>query len=196
MLKQPPAPAKDKKADQDSALTAALKCAYELMKQRVISNPKDMMGILLFGTEKTKFRDEDPSKEGYPHCYLLIDLDIPSARTVKNLRDMAETGYDPDKALTPTDETVRMMDVFFCANQVFATSAPNFGSRRLFIITDNDDPHKGDKAARGQAATRAKDLFDLGATIELFPISQAGQAFNIEKFYTVLLPLYHGQDFD
>ena len=33
-----------------SALKIALECAYELLLQKIISNPNDMMGILLFGT--------------------------------------------------------------------------------------------------------------------------------------------------
>jgi ATP-dependent DNA helicase 2 subunit 1 len=33
-----------------SALKTALECAYDLLLQKIISNPADMMGILLFGT--------------------------------------------------------------------------------------------------------------------------------------------------
>ena len=33
-----------------SALKTALECAYELLLQKIISNPNDMMGILLLGT--------------------------------------------------------------------------------------------------------------------------------------------------
>jgi ATP-dependent DNA helicase 2 subunit 1 len=37
--------------DEDtSALKTALQCAYDLLLQKIISNPNDMMGILLFGT--------------------------------------------------------------------------------------------------------------------------------------------------
>ncbi|KJR85701.1 ATP-dependent DNA helicase 2 subunit 1 [Sporothrix schenckii 1099-18] len=214
MLERPP-PSKSRKADQDSAVSAALRCAYQIMQQRIITQPKDMMGILLFGTEKSKFREaagdgdgdddkhidrEDGSKEtqggglanirhrgpGYPHCYLFMDLDVPAAEDVKALKELVEEGEDPDEVLTPApaSQRVAMSNVLFCANQVFTTNAANFGSRRLFIITDNDDPHAGDKAARSAAAVRAKDLYDLGVVIELFPISRAGQpAFDLNKFY-------------
>lgn len=188
MLKPPPA-AESKKADKDSAMTAALKSAYQLMQQRIIAQPKDMMGILLFGTEKSKFREERNGGSGYPHCYLLTELDVPSAEDVKVIKVMAEEGEDPNEILTPASakDGVSMANVLFCANQIFTTNAANFGSRRLFIITDNDDPHAGDKAARSSAAVRAKDLFDLGVTIELFPISQDGKKFNLEKFYTDII---------
>lgn len=187
MLKPPPE-SDSKKADRDSAVQAALKCAYSLMEQRIISNPKDMMGILLFGTEKSKFHEDAGSGSlGYPHCYLLTDLDIPAAEDVKSLKELVEDG-DDDDILLPSKDAVSMSNVLFCANQIFTTRAANFGSRRLFIVTDNDNPHSTDKAARSAAAVRAKDLYDLGVTIDLFPISQNGSQFELAKFYDVGIP--------
>lgn len=186
MLQQPPS-AGQKKADKDSAVAAALKCAYQFMQQRIIAQPKDMMGILLFGTEKSKFRDEAGGRSGtgYPHCYLFTDLDVPAAEDVKALKALVEEGEDPDGVLVPAKERVSMANVLFCANQVFTTNAANFGSRRLFIITDSDSPHANDKSAKSSAAVRAKDLYDLGVVIELFPISRGGKTFDVSKFYDV-----------
>ncbi|PBP28518.1 putative ATP-dependent DNA helicase II subunit 1, partial [Diplocarpon rosae] len=185
MIATPPE-SDEKNAETDSPLLAALKCAYQIMTQRIISSPKDMMGVLLFGTEKSKFQDDDSSSRGtisYPHCYLLTDLCIPSAGDVKTLREVANNEEEAAELLVPSHEPVSMSNVLFCANQVFTTRAPNFGSRRLFIITDRDGPHSSDKAARSQAAVRAKDLYDLGVVIELFPISHPDQEFERSKFY-------------
>lgn len=186
MLKPPPA-SDSKKADRDSPVQAALKCAYHLMEQRIISNPKDMMGILLFGTEKSKFQNDGNGRGGlgYPHCYLFSDLDVPAGDDVKALRTLVEEGEDEDEVLTPSKEPVSMSNVLFCANQIFTTNAANFGSRRLFIVTDNDNPHASDKAARSAAAVRAKDLYDLGVGIDLFPITRGDSVFDLSKFYDV-----------
>jgi len=186
-MMQPPPASDSKKADKDSAHVASLKCAYQIMQQRIITQPKDMMGILFFGTTKSKFRDEANSRadSGYPHCYLFMDLDVPSAEDVRALKRLVEEGEDPDDILTPAGEPAAMANVLFCANQIFTTNAPNFGSRRLFIITDNDDPHIGDKNARSAAAVRAKDLYDLGVVIELFPISRGDHKFDLTSFYDV-----------
>lgn len=177
-----------KKDDKHSPTTAALKCAYALMQQRIISNPNDMIGILLFGTEMTKFQGEEASRGSlaYPHCYLLIDLDVPAAEDVKTLKTLANDNDDDSKELLkPTTGTVTMANLLFCANQIFTTKAPNFSSRRLFVITDNDNPHATDKAMRASAIVRAKDLYDLGVAIELFPISKPDQLFDRSKFYDV-----------
>lgn len=171
-----------------SPTVAALKCAYALMQQRIISNPNDMMGILLFGTEKSKFQEGDEQGKGkvqYPHCYLLTDLDVPAATDVKQLRSLVEDDEEAEKLLRASGDEVSMANVLFCANQIFTTKAPNFSSRRLFLVTDNDYPHASDRDARNSAAVRAKDLFDLGVTIELFPISHPDQdrMFDRNKFY-------------
>ena len=182
MLSHPPL-TDSKKVDTESPTSAALKCAYALMQQRIISNPNDMIGIILYGTRETKFRGEEQGR--YPHTYLLTDLDIPAAEDVKALKALVEDGDEFTKLLAPSDEPVSMANVLFQANQVFTTKAPNFSSRRLFIITDDDDPHAKDKALKSAAAVRAKDLYDLGVTIELFPISKLGYGFDRGKFYNV-----------
>lgn len=175
------------KQDRDSPTSAALKCAYQLMQQRIITNPKDMMGILLFGTDKSKFEDDADGATGfqYPHCYLLADLDRPEASDVKRLRTLVEDEVEASKLLIPSPEPVAMSNVLFCANQIFTTKAPNFASRRLFLVTDNDDPHPNSKDQRSSAVVRAKDLYDLGVIIELFPISRPDHDFDRTKFYDV-----------
>ena len=186
MLTAPP-PTDAKKTERDTPTSAALKCAYALMQQRIISHPNDMMGVLLYGTKETKFQNEEHSRGSlsYPHCYLLNDLDIPSANDVKALRTLVEDEEESRRILVPSTEPVSMANVLFCANQIFTTKAPNFNSRRLFIVTDNDDPHQKDPALKSSAAVRAKDLYDLGVTIELFPISHPDHEFDRSKFYDV-----------
>lgn len=152
------------------------------------------MGVLLYGTELSKFYDEDEGSRGdfsYPHCYLFIDLDVPSADDVKSLRSLAEDDDDHDslQILMPSKENVSMSNMLFCANQIFTSKAANFLSRRLFIVTDNDDPHGNNRALRSAATVRARDLYDLGVTIELFPISRPDQEFDRAKFYDVSLAL-------
>ena len=182
-----------KKGAGNSATSAALKCAYALMQQRIISNPKDMMGILLFGTKDTRFQDEEEHSKGqlqYPNCYILADLDIPAAADVKRLRSIIEDEEEAKRLLVACDQPVKMATVLFCANQIFTTKAPNFSSRRLFLVTDNDNPHAQEKDVKASAIVRAKDLYDLGVIIELFPISQPNHEFDRSKFYDVRLQLH------
>lgn len=187
MLKRPP-PSDDKKADRDSPASAALKCAYQLMQQRIISHPHDMMGVMLFGTEKSKMSGQEVDSRqstNYKHCYVLTDLDVPEAADVKSLRNIVEDEEEFANVIQPSKEEVSMAKMLFAANYIFTTKAPNFSSRRVFLVTDNDDPHSKDKAQREPATHRAKDLYDLGVSIELFAISKPDHAFDRTKFYDV-----------
>jgi ATP-dependent DNA helicase 2 subunit 1 len=181
---RPPPKSEDKKADKDCALMTALKCAYQVMQQRIIANPKDMIGIILFGTEKTSLPQENAP--GDSHCYLLTDLEVPSADDVKHLRALVEEGEGAEEILKPSKEPADMVMLLWSVNHLFQTKAPNFGSRRLFIITDNDDPYPDQKrSSKRNPATYAKDLHDLGCTIELFPITHGNEKFDTTKFYDV-----------
>ncbi len=181
----PPHSSDNKNVKSDSPTKAALKCALEIMKRRIFSNPSDMMGVLLFGTEKTKFEADETGLGVYPNCYLLCNLDIPQAEDVRTLKGVIDEDEEFQGLLTPSEKPVSMASMLFCANQIFTTRAPDFGSRRLFIITDNDDPHGADKRARSGAQVKAKDLYDLGVVIELFPISHPNHEFDRTKFYDV-----------
>ncbi|RMD42877.1 hypothetical protein DV735_g2250, partial [Chaetothyriales sp. CBS 134920] len=186
MLKKP-ATSSSKKADTNSPLLAALRCAFQFMQQRIISSPKDLIGVLLYGTDETKFYDADEDARGgwsFPNCYLLTDLDVPDAEDVRRLKDLVEDeSAESDAVFKPSNTPVQMHTVLFCANQIFQQRAANFASRRLFIVTDNDNPPSDNKALRNQATVRAKDLYDLGVIIELFPISSPEHEFDQDLFY-------------
>ncbi|KAJ5688960.1 hypothetical protein N7462_003352 [Penicillium macrosclerotiorum] len=182
----PRASSDPKKPGEESPTSAALKCAYHLMQQRIISNPRDMIGVLLYGTQSSKFYGDDGKSSAglsYPHCYLFSDLNVPSAQEVKDLRSLVEDEEVARQILQPSDERVSMANVLFCANQIFTSRSPNFLSRRLFIVTDDDNPHGNSKSAQSAATVRARDLYDLGVSIELFPISRPDHKFDTSKFY-------------
>ncbi|KAF3909626.1 hypothetical protein AA313_de0207015 [Arthrobotrys entomopaga] len=171
---------KKKKQPRYSNAEAALRCAEAVLKNRIISTPNDMMGILLYGTEQTKYGEGNTSS--YPNCYLLMDVDVPDAASIKELKNLLENPEELDELLKPAETPASMASVFFAANHLFTTKAANFNSRRLFIITDNDNP-ESDKKARTAAQTRAKDLYDLGVQIEPFFISTPTHEFDKSLFY-------------
>ncbi|EWC46835.1 hypothetical protein DRE_03847 [Drechslerella stenobrocha 248] len=183
---------KKKKKPRYSNAEAALRCAEAVLKNRIISTPADMMGILLFGTEQTKY--EDGNTASYPNCYLLLDLDIPDAGGIKELKYLLDNPDELGEVLKPSQKPAAMASVFFAANHLFTTKAANFNSRRLFIITDDDNPET-DKKARTSAQTRAKDLYDLGVRIEPFFISTPTHEFDKSLFYADVM-YDTGEDLD
>lgn len=84
---------------------------------------------------------------------------------------------------TPSKDGASMANVLFAANTLLSSKAARFGSRRVFLVTDDDNPG-GSKDAQKSAITRARDLNDLGIRLEPFFISHPDRPlFDITKFY-------------
>lgn len=149
-----------------------------------------MMGILLHGVDTTKLESkldlvDTKDIDELEGCFLLINLGVPDAEDIKRLKRLIENPDEIRQIVRPSSEPVSIANTIFSASQIFSTRAANFVSRRLFIITDNDSPHGRDERIKVQATQRAKDLYDLGITIELFPLVQPGEKFNKSEFYDV-----------
>ncbi|BFZ63850.1 ATP-dependent DNA helicase II subunit 1 [Saitoella coloradoensis] len=175
----------DEEDPTSNPVRTALECAYKVLLQRIISNPKDVIGIVLHGTEQTKVNEG----QTYSNIYVLLDLDVPDAQGIKGLKTILEDENAFNELCTPSERPVSITNVLFCANQIFTSKAPNFNSKRLFLITDNEDPHASNPQARKSAFTRARDLNDLGIRIEPFFIRSGEGKFDVSKFWEqVVLP--------
>jgi len=83
-------------------------------------------------------------------------------------------------------QTSDVGSAFRDASTVFRTRMPNTGAKRIFLITDNDDPSRAHPEQLKAALNNRRDLLDLGYDLDpfFFPPSK-GDAFNLSKFYMV-----------
>jgi ATP-dependent DNA helicase 2 subunit 1 len=63
--------------------------------------------------------------------------------------------------------------------------APNTSVKRLFLITDNDDPHPGQQQLFKTAQNTMFDLRQMGVAIQTFFISTDDHPFKVSRFYSV-----------
>ncbi|BFZ53502.1 ATP-dependent DNA helicase II subunit 1 [Savitreella phatthalungensis] len=148
-----------------SPIRVALDCVYSFLTTKIISSPNDQVGVVLYGTKRSKF-PQGMSIPSSKKLYFLCDMDFPDAPMIRQLREVLDDKERFDEVMEPADEQAALSDVFFHgANQVFSTRAPNYNLKRVILITDNDDPASTDEA-RKLAITRAGDLNDLGVKIE------------------------------
>ncbi|RUS27445.1 SPOC like C-terminal domain-containing protein [Jimgerdemannia flammicorona] len=68
---------------------------------------------------------------------------------------------------------------------MFSASAQKVGSKRIFLFTNEDNPHAANPRLRDAATTRARDLNEVGIRIELFNIDRPDQRFDFDAFYKV-----------
>lgn len=167
---------------EQNSVKHALDCAYRFLTYKIIANPNDMVGILLYGTETTQC----PDTYGYTACknvFLLVDMDCPDAPKMRELRDILHDDSKFKRVCTPCPEKPTLTNVLFLANGMFSQKAPNFNFKRIVLITDEDNPHANEKDIRRSTVTRARDLNDLGIKIEPIFISTMKKPFDTRKFY-------------
>ncbi|KAJ7432310.1 SPOC like C-terminal domain-containing protein [Mycena galericulata] len=175
----------------------ALDAAMQIQKKKVIVGPNDAVGILLFNTTRKAETSRNQGSEIKKNCFVYQPIAPLSAPKIQELIQLLD-GFreDPEELKNnfpplPDGKRVAMGDVFTSCNWVLRDGAPKTASKRVFLITDEDDPHSG--AGSKQLVTSARttliDLTQAGVMVEPFFISTPDKPFDVSKFYSsVLLP--------
>ncbi|KAJ6486472.1 SPOC like C-terminal domain-containing protein [Mycena vitilis] len=176
---------------------AALDAAMQIQKKKVIVGPSDAVGILLFNTTRKAETSRNQGSEIKRNCYVYQPIAPLSAPKIQELIQLLDAfREDPDELKNnfpplKDGKRVAMGDVFTSCNWVLRDGAPKTASKRVFLITDEDDPHSGpgSKQLVNSARTTLIDLTQSGVTVEPFFISTEDKPFDVSKFYSsVLLP--------
>ncbi|KAJ7598810.1 SPOC like C-terminal domain-containing protein [Mycena floridula] len=184
---------------QTCHLFEALHACMQIQKKKVIVGPNDSVGIILFNTSKKPASEtEGQGSEIKAGTYLYQPISPINAPTIRELRNLLEDARENPQLLremfppmTPSDKRVPMGDVFTSCNWVLRDGAPKTATKRVFLITDQDNPHPGtgSKQLITSAKTTLDDLTHSGCILEPFFISTEDQPFDVNNFYSsVLLP--------
>ncbi|KAL7279454.1 hypothetical protein ACG7TL_007297 [Trametes sanguinea] len=197
---------------QTCGLMLALESAMQIMKRKVLVGPNDAVGIMLFNTTKRNESGEAGAdiKKGTYVYQPIATIDAPKVMELvrlidgelalvglrhQSLNSGIEARENPDvlrETFPPmTEGRVPVGDVFTSCNWVMRDGAPKTATKRIFFITDEDNPHPGAKNARLMTSARTTliDLMQAGVTVEPFFIGTDEKPFDPTKFYSsVLLP--------
>ncbi|CAG8744207.1 1035_t:CDS:2, partial [Racocetra persica] len=165
---------------EDSPFKSAIRCASSVMMNKIItSNDYDLMGVVLFGTEKSQNALEKM------HIYVLQPIDLPDIHRIIELNDIVSGQIDFSQEYGNTDNEVPLGDVFWTCNDLFnSLSTSTVKIKRIFLITDQDNPHANNPVLYSTAITRAKDLIESKIEINLFSVSQSDEQFDFDAFYS------------
>ncbi|XP_065287142.1 ATP-dependent DNA helicase 2 subunit 1 isoform X2 [Dermacentor albipictus] len=151
--------------DGDTAFMQCIKAAKCTMLNKITSSPKDLVGIVLFGTDK----DSNPNR--FKNVFVLQDLECPGAETVLKLEKLIADG--PKKFKQEYGHgNVNMADVLWTSALMFSKSRA--GQRRVLVLTNQDDPHKGSADLDDKAVVKAKDLAQSGIELDLVHLKPSG----------------------
>ncbi|CAG8571869.1 16687_t:CDS:10, partial [Dentiscutata heterogama] len=171
-------------SDEDSPFKSAIRCASTVMMNKIItSNDTDLMGVMLFGTEKSQNALEKK------HIYVLQPIDLPDIHRIIELNDIASGQIDFSQEYGNANEEVPLGDVFWACNDLFnSLSSSTIKIKRIFLITDEDNPHATNPVLRSTSITRAKDLIESKIEINLFSVNKSDdKEFNFDTFYSKII---------
>ncbi|KAI5476030.1 ATP-dependent DNA helicase 2 subunit 1 [Pseudohyphozyma bogoriensis] len=173
-----------------SKMEAALRAVYAVCKKKIISSPKDSIGVLVWNTTETKGSGDTSTK----HCFLLQDLAQPTAQSIKTLKTLlADAEEDPSylaSLLTPSKRQNVVAEALGFCNTIFRARAPKIAKKKIYLVTDNDDPVDGNDQLTNVAVHKRQDLLDMDYELEPFLIPPSEDAtFDMTKFYGRVLSL-------
>ncbi|ORZ22807.1 SPOC like C-terminal domain-containing protein [Lobosporangium transversale] len=171
------------KASEDGEIPfyTAIKCAMAVQLNKIISSESDLVGVIFYGTEKSK------NANNFEHIYVLQDLETPDVSKIQQLEAIDDKTIDFNQEFGTSNGKYTLGEMFWTATSLFGSSAQRIGSKRLFLFTNEDDPHSGDISLRSASKVRANDLQQFGIKIELFDIDKPGEKFNRKTFYKDIL---------
>jgi len=159
----------------------------ELQKRKVVFGPGDSVGILLFNTmeSKTALANSGDILEFSQLHQAVSQINAPTIKELRNLLNDAEE--DPSilrEQFRALDKgSIPLGQVLNHCSYVLRDGAPKTSIKRIFFITDDDDPHPSHRQLRVAAKTNYRDLLEAGITVVPFYLSRPGKEFDPSKFY-------------
>ncbi|OZJ01818.1 hypothetical protein BZG36_04811 [Bifiguratus adelaidae] len=169
--------------EKDTPFQSAMKCVAHVLKNKIISSDNDEIGIVLYGTREKR------NGMNFEHIYVLQELQVPDAQQIKDVDNIVNGHWNFEEEVGSTEKEYPLGDVFWTCSNLFGHLAQKVGSKRVFLITNEDNPHATNPSLRNAAKTRAKDLAELGIRIELFNLDKKDEPFNVDTFYRQILDL-------
>ncbi|KAG1056721.1 hypothetical protein G6F43_001414 [Rhizopus delemar] len=170
---------KDEKGD--IPVKSAFEKIRSSMLSKVLNQPTDQVGIVLFGTREKQNATDNES------VYVLQTIDIPDASRIKEIDGFIQNISTLHDKYGSIDWEFPMSDLFWVCSDAFFGSAPKYSAKRMFLITNNDNPHQNNDAIRQSSVQRAKDLITTGVEIRLFGLQKDNKPFNPSLFYNAIL---------
>ncbi|KAF9456442.1 SPOC like C-terminal domain-containing protein [Collybia nuda] len=185
-------------------LYTALEAAMQIEKRKILVGPNDSVGILLFNTTRKAEVNRKQGSEIKKNTFLFQPISALGAPMMQELIQLLDAAReDPNELRTTipplTGKRVAISDVITSCNWVLRDGAPKTATKRVFLITNEDNPNPGPGSWQLMTSARTTliDLAQSGVTIEPFFISTTEKPFDVTKFYSsVLLPSNIGDEDD
>ncbi|KAG8823837.1 ATP-dependent DNA helicase II subunit 1, partial [Serendipita sp. 401] len=131
---------------EPSHLFGAFKAAVELMRRKAINEPDDMIGIVLFNIVDNE-KGEEQMQQLKPHVSVFQKISQVNADRIQELlsilNDPGNESMSFQNRFRPWSRRIPLGDLFSACNRLLREQAPKTATKRVFLVTDEDDPHSG-----------------------------------------------------
>ncbi|EKF33063.1 KU70 protein, putative [Trypanosoma cruzi marinkellei] len=154
----------------------AVRCVLKLCQEKVLMSDKDLVALALYNTNTRNNIYE------LPGLYIVHPFSLLSVQSVWELEGLAASGdvssmtYEEFKKNIGHAQRneVHLSDVLWAAQHMFLSLHSNvIKYRRIFIFTNDDEPHKGETSEMEQCLARVRELYEAGVTLEVFAIGES-----------------------
>uniref|UniRef100_A0A2Z5TRK7 ATP-dependent DNA helicase 2 subunit 1 n=1 Tax=Reticulitermes speratus TaxID=60591 RepID=A0A2Z5TRK7_9NEOP len=177
-----------KDESSESPFGISLQCCKTTMLNKIVSSDRDLVGVILFGTNKTS------NVLNVPHVVVLQELQELNAEKIKQLLNMLkQQDFDDFTNKYGHSDDFAMSDALWLCQSAFSSSQYKLSSKRILLFTNTDNPHAGSQHKQYQARSKAADLGQVDVDVELLHI---GSNFDPLLFYKELIQTVKGDDSD
>jgi non-homologous end joining protein Ku len=161
---------------------AFLKHALRFYQDKILTSDRDLVGLVLFGTE------QQCNAHGFPNIYVFHELDLNSAARVQELELLASAatpgatlaaefktkiGHADVKreadGTTTAKPRAALSEVLWAVLHMFNyLGTKKVAFKRAFLFTCDDDPVSGSAVERAKCFARARDLQEHGIFLDVY----------------------------
>ncbi|XP_064480965.1 ATP-dependent DNA helicase 2 subunit 1-like isoform X2 [Ornithodoros turicata] len=157
-----------------------VKAARCTMMNKIISSPRDRVGIVFFGTKKSE------NAGSFQHITVFQDMECPGADAINKVENLIKEGKAKFKSEYGHD-SFSLSDALWACSMLFRKH--KFSDQRVLLFTNTDDPHGGSSHLDQQAKTKAQDMAEAGIRIDLIHVKPPGGTFQVDKLYKDIVSL-------
>uniref|UniRef100_A0A1Q3F3H2 ATP-dependent DNA helicase 2 subunit 1 n=1 Tax=Culex tarsalis TaxID=7177 RepID=A0A1Q3F3H2_CULTA len=167
----------------------ALGLLEAVMKNKIITSDKDLIGVVLFNTEHSPPPpDEIEIETGIvvpKHTAIFMPLASPSADTIRKVINFRESDdlFDFRRKYGHSNDS-NLSDVLWLCSRMFTRCGYKLEQSSIILFTSNDEPHSAGSYQYQQSFVKARDLQQLGVNLVLVPMEAE---FDGSKFYQEFL---------
>jgi hypothetical protein len=103
------------------------------MKNKIITNDNDKIGIVLYGCNKTN------NSLNLKNIYVMQKLDIPDATTIKGFQSHIDS-FSEDFGSAAQNASSPLFEALWTCHQEFKSVEKQSFTKRIFLFTDEDSP--------------------------------------------------------